>query len=125
MSTPDTHGAHAPFEQEPEHFHGPKLVLIGVITLIIFALAVVWATRIMQSRTRDNEPTGKPTIPSQLGRPEIGIVDQVPFEQAHDARKLRESKLKQLNSYGYIDKARGTVHVPIERAYELVQKELK
>ena len=125
MSTHDPHGAHAPFEQEPEQFYGPRIVLIGIITLVIFALAVVWSTRIMSSRVRDNEPTGKPTLPSEIGKPEIGIVDQVPFEQAHEARNLRAAKLKQLSSYGYIDKAKGTVHVPIERAYELVQKELK
>ena len=124
MSTHDQQG-HAPLEQEPEHFHGPRIVLIGVIVLIIFGLAVAWSTRIMLSRTRDNEPTGKPTVPQELGKTEIGLVDQVPFEQSHDAPRLKAGKLEQLKTYGWIDKSKGTVHLPIERAYELVLKELK
>ena len=124
MSTHDPHETGA-FNQEPESFHGGRVALVGFVTLVIFALAVVWSTRIWQSRTRDNEPTGKPAIATELGKREIGIVDQVPFEQHHDAAELRKAKLERLGSYGYVDEKTGAVHIPIEQAYELVLKEKK
>jgi hypothetical protein len=119
-----SHDPHAHFEQEPEHFHGPRITVIGIVTLVIFALAVVWAASIWKERTRDNQPT-VPEQPHELGNAEIGLVDQVPFEQNFEAPELRIRKLQQLESYGWVNRAAGKVHVPIERAFELVLAEQK
>jgi hypothetical protein len=108
---------HEHFEQEPENFKGPRLVVIGVITLLIFAIAVLWSTKIWRERVRDNQPT-RPEMPRELGSPEIGMVDQMPFEQNIAAARLREHKLRRLTTYGWVDKQKGTVHIPIEKAME-------
>jgi hypothetical protein len=110
---------HEHFEQEPEDFKGPRLVLIAAVTLLIFAIAVLWSTKIWRERTRDNQPT-RPEMPRELGSPEIGMVDQLPFEQNVQWPKLREDKLRRLSTYGWVDKQKGTVHIPIEKAMEQV-----
>lgn len=111
--------SHEHFEQEPEDFKGPRIALIGVITLLIFAIAVLWSTKIWREGTRDNQPT-RPETPHELGSPEIGMVDQVPFRQNVQAARLREDKLRRLATYGWVDKQKGTVHIPIDKAMELV-----
>ena len=42
---------------------------------------------------------------------------------ATDLRDLRAYEDSQLNSYGWVDKQKGTVRIPIERAIELVARQ--
>jgi hypothetical protein len=55
-----------------------------------------------------------------MGKHEIGIVDQVPFEVDHRLEEWRESRSARLNGYGWIDRSKGIAHVPIERAMDAV-----
>ena len=89
-----------PFRQEPEALRGPIIVWVGVITLVIFTLASIWATVIWKSRSRDLEPNG-PAPARELGKREIGIVDQVPFEQRSEAPALRAATLPSTLSMEY------------------------
>ncbi len=113
-----------PLEQEPEHFSGAPIVKIGLATLAIFALGIVWSTEIWMRRSKDLAPNGSGPA-TELGKREIGIVDQVPFDQMNDPAELRERKILRLTTYGYVDKAKGVVHLPIERGYELAIAEQK
>ena len=56
----------------------------------------------------------------ELGRQEIGIVDQVPFEIDHRLELWRMERMGKLNGYGWVDKAKGIAHVPIEKAMDAV-----
>ena len=118
------HAAAPPFRQEPDSLNTAKAVRAGIITLFIFAIGCVWATRIWIARTNDMNPKGS-TIPSELGKREIGIVDQVPFDQMDDPAIERVPILKRLHSYGWADEKRNLIHMPIERGYELVIAEQK
>jgi hypothetical protein len=118
------HAATPPFEQEPESFNGRKVVATGIITLVIFTLASIWAMHIWRTEERLNAPAGF-SVPKAMGRDEIGIVDQVPFDQVNAPAVLRARKLERLRSYGWVDRRRGVVHIPVERAYDLVQLELQ
>jgi hypothetical protein len=46
-----------------------------------------------------------------------------PASKAADLRTLRASEDEQLTSYRYIDRAKGTVALPVDRAMELLVKE--
>jgi hypothetical protein len=107
-----------PTSQEPEAFHGPAIVVRGVITLVVFALAIVWSTRIWVARSRDLAPRGS-TVPRELGEGQIGLVDQVPFSMGDPAAEDRARKIRRLNSHGWVDRKAGIIHIPIERAMEL------
>ena len=46
------------------------------------------------------------------------------YNQPYEAlQQLDADQLEQLNSYGWVSEADGTVHIPITRAMELVAKE--
>ena len=109
---------------ENTHDHGPssgdpaasadavdygKVVGVGVASLIIFALSIWWASHILHSETEAAE-----------ARTEIGIVDQVPFAGDTRLAKWRYARRLELETYGWVDKATGKVHIPIEAAMEKV-----
>jgi len=60
-----------------------------------------------------------------MGQAEIGIVDQVPFDVARAAQAYRKDEIERLSSWGWIDRKQGTVHMPIDRAMDLVVQEQK
>jgi hypothetical protein len=97
-----------------------KIVLIGVVSLAIFAAGVLWAYELMVRRERGIRAAGPARVPSEIGKPEIGIVDQVPFEIDHRLEIWRAERTKRLSTYGWVDRAKGIVHIPIDRAMQEV-----
>jgi hypothetical protein len=118
MSTHDApqHDPHG--QQSEDHIDFAKVITVGVVSLVLFALGVVWSSKILHHETRRAETStglaGQPTF----GKAEIGIVDQVPFSGDHRLADWREERAARLNSYGWIDRAKGVAHIPIERAME-------
>lgn len=117
MSDAHSHGTHS---AGSDAMNLGKIVLVGVVSLLLFAVGIVWAYRIMVARQADVEAQGLARVPTEIGKPEIGIVDQVPFSIDHRLEIWKAKNLKHLSSYGWIDRAKGVVHIPIERAMEQV-----
>ena len=46
----------------------------------------------------------------------MGIVDYVPFDTDHRLQHWQQGKAKALNSYGWVDKKKGLIHIPIDEA---------
>jgi hypothetical protein len=114
----DRHGA--PPRTEEDHVPTVKLVLIGVVSLVIFFIASVWASRIMTRGEERQLPHGPAPAPAFAGKDEVGIVDLDEYGAGRsrgDAK--RAEKLRRLQSYGWVDQQKGLVHIPIERAMEL------
>ena len=98
-----------------------KVIAVGVISLVVFALCTVWAAVILSRETAHLEQsTGAARVPVDIGRGEIGIVDQVPFIVDHRLQLWRAERSARLNGYGWVDRAKGIAHVPIDRAMEAV-----
>jgi hypothetical protein len=97
-----------------------KIVVVGIVSLVIFALGVVWAYQLMVRRERGIHAAGLARVPTEIGKPEIGIVDQVPFEIDHRLEVWRARHSKRLSGYGWIDRAKGIVHIPIDKAMQQV-----
>jgi hypothetical protein len=57
-------------------------------------------------------------VGKEIGKAEIGIVDQTPFETTRGAAQYRREALQRLNSYGWVDPQRGLIHVPIDKAID-------
>ena len=106
--------------QERDRIPSAKIILVGVGFLVISAIGVVLAAWMMQARTDKFQPHGPPPLPALAGQSEIGIVDQTMFGIPPT---LMDQQRKRLGSYGWVDRAGGRVHIPIERAMQMVIEE--
>jgi hypothetical protein len=124
MSSSHSHGAKVSGGGGPDNLHDMnlgKIVIVGLVSLTLFAAGVVWAYQLMVRREADIlATTGVAATPTELGKVEIGIVDQVPFEIDHRVEKWRADHKKALASYGWVDRAKGIARIPIEQAMERV-----
>ena len=107
-----------PEAQADEHVASFKIVAVGVIALLVFGAATVWSARILDRTARTLSPAGPLPVGKEIGKPEIGIVDQTPFETTRGAVKYRREALQRLNSYGWVDPQKGVIHVPIDKAID-------
>jgi hypothetical protein len=98
-----------------------KILAVGVVSLVIFAISALIAWLILRADVRKIDAVeGRPPVPSQIGKDEIGIVDQVEFNQDNRLDEWRAAKRKRLGSYGWVDRDKGLVHIPIDKAMEQV-----
>jgi len=98
-----------------------KIVMVGVGSLAIFAVGIVWAYFIMVGHRKTLlETTGRAAPASELGKQEIGIVDQVVFSHDNRLELWKAERAKHLASYGWVNRAKGVAHMPIEEAMRRV-----
>jgi hypothetical protein len=114
-----------PPAQAEEGIRWFSVIGIGVASILIFAVATFVVYRYLDQREKLLQPVGPLPIPAQMGHAEIGIVDQVPFDVTRAAQAYRKDEIERLSSWGWIDRKQGTVHMPIDRAMELVLREQK
>lgn len=97
-----------------------KIILVGLASLIIFAVSIVWSYRLMVGRESEIAAGGLARVPTEIGKPEIGIVDQVPFDIDHRLEIWRAEHARRLSSYGWVDRRHGIARIPIEQAMRQV-----
>jgi hypothetical protein len=97
-----------------------KILAVGGIALATFVLSAFIAYLIMRSDIKQVEARGLPPAPSEIGKDEIGIVDQVEFSQDGRLEEWRAAKRKRLDGYGWVDRDKGLVHIPVEKAMDQV-----
>jgi hypothetical protein len=107
-----------PSAQADEHVASVKIVAVGVIALVVFGAATIWSARILSSTSRTLQPTGPMPMGKDVGRAEVGIVDQTPYETTRGAERYRRHDLETLGSYGWVDREKGIIHIPIDRAID-------
>jgi hypothetical protein len=97
-----------------------KIIVIGAVSLSLFAVGVVWAYQIKTRSERVIQANGAARTPTEIGKPEIGIVDQVLFSVDHRIEVWRAEHAKRLSTYGWIDRSKGVARMPIELAMQQV-----
>ena len=107
-----------PEAQADERVASGKVLLIGILSLLVFGGATCWSTRIWRETRTRLEPNGPIAPGAEIGKAEIGIVDQPPFETLRAAARTRNSEVERLSSYGWVDRDKGVIHVPIDKAIE-------
>ena len=112
-----------PDDQEEEAIHWGKVVGVGVAALLVFTGATYVSHRYQQTREKELQPHGPAPLPPQIGQAEIGIVDQVPFDVSRALANYKQDRMRRLESWGWSDRKRGLVHMPIERAMERIVAE--
>lgn len=123
MTEPSSNaGAKTPHFPEETPLPFGKIAVVSIVTLVTFAVFVVFTDRIRQRHNAETAGAVAPT-PPQVGKPEIGVVDQALFETERRAADERKARLERLSTYGWVDRERGLIHIPIERAMEQVRAE--
>jgi len=98
-----------------------KIILVGVGSLVTFAVGIIWAYFIWAGQlSAIQEATGRAAPASELGKQEIGIVDQVVFSHDNRLELWKAERAKHLGSYGWVNRAKGVAHMPIEEAMKRV-----
>jgi hypothetical protein len=105
-----------PPEQAQEGISWFAVLGTGSAALLIFTIATFVVYGYLQNREKALQPEGPDPIPMILGQPEIGIVDQVLFETDHRAEQWLAARRRRLHSWGWVDRRREIVHLPIEVA---------
>jgi hypothetical protein len=107
-----------PEAQADESIASGKILLVGIVALIVFGASTFWSTRIWRETRNRLEPNGPVAPGAEIGKPEIGIVDQAPFETIRAAERSHAEQLRLLHGYGWIDRDKGVIHVPIDKAID-------
>ncbi len=97
-----------------------RLAAIGIGALVLFVGASLTSVWVMDAQIREALPDGPPAMPSELGKQKIGIVEQQLFENATRWTDERDAQRRKLESYGWVDRKAGVVHIPVDRAMDLV-----
>jgi hypothetical protein len=111
--------------QDPDRLPTKKVIAVALVALSIFGLSVLWADDILGLETRKLLPNGPAPAPSQVGKREVGMVNQLLFELQTDAAIKREEQLKRLESYGWVDRDTQIIHIPISSAMEQMAAEAR
>lgn len=90
--------------------------MIGLIIVIAVAIGVAAA---MAGLLSEQNGILKPPLPAFDVR-SIPSEPPVDADLQEELRELRASQRSRLNSYGWIDRDRGIVHIPIEEATQLL-----
>jgi len=111
------HSPHPVIRAEPDHIGTPRILTVGAAALIFFALASWVTIRLGYDRTRaEMLPDGPAALPAEIGRNKIGIVEQRLFSLAVEPADWRRQQVERLQSWGWVDKQAGVIHVPIDQA---------
>jgi hypothetical protein len=97
------------------------LLAVGLVALAVVVHVVLWFQMrgLWSARQRELPAAVRSRrLPDAAPEPRLQTAPQ------DDLRALRREEDERLGSYGWVDRRRGVVHVPIERAMELVVKDV-
>ena len=106
-------------EQEEDLLAGRIITAVAAFAIAISFALCGWAYLLMRSNERHIRPSL--SFPERLlgGPVEVSAVEQEPFARGAAADRDRRAAQHRLASYGWVDRDKGLVHIPIERAIDL------
>jgi hypothetical protein len=124
MTPPETSTTPArDFRQEEERIDRGWLIIAAAIVLPFLAVLAVLAQGLFARASRERSAQGVPDRPDLAA--EISNVHAELFERPLAGERLQQQQRKTLDRYGWVDRERGIVRVPIDVAIELVAKDAK
>jgi hypothetical protein len=113
-----------PVKQMEDVVETPRIVLIGVISLLVFGVGIVWAVTIQERAI--GTLVSKPLVPvAHAHEREVGLVFHPMFTTVPLAAKEIEEQKAALEGWGYTDGAHQHARIPVEQAMELYAKGAK
>lgn len=114
------HG-HAPHAHEEDHVVLRPVVIAGIGLLVVLVLTAVAMFGLYHVLARQEARMSPPANP--LAAAEGPRVPPKPRLQANpikDLEELRKLETERLTTYGWVDQNAGTVHIPIDRAIDML-----
>jgi hypothetical protein len=91
---------------------------VGILLLVVFTAGAMWLLLGgYESREARESPPASPLAgygPQEPPQPRLQV------DPAGDIDKLRATERARLEGYGWVDRDAGSVHIPIERAMQLL-----
>jgi len=117
MSHPHDSTAHP--RSEDDRVDSRAVLLVGLAALFTFTVAALVAMSYLRHEALTRPA---PALPPELGQTKIGLVEQSLFFDGNVLRgdKDRAARLARLHGWGWVDRAAGVAHIPIEEAMALV-----
>ena len=109
--------------QEPDVIHGRAVTAIGAGVIVATVAGVIVAMLIERGRIHELHVASTPPPPFTG---DINAMETRPYTVEAQGLDQHTRDEAVLGSYGWIDRAHGVVHIPIEAAFELyLQKRVK
>ena len=97
-----------------------RILIWSVIALIVVVVVISVGVGLLYGLLNANQTAHSapppPLLEESQGLPPAPLLERDPEK---DWRQMKNEQDKFLNSYGWVDKKAGVVHIPIERAVEL------
>jgi hypothetical protein len=104
--------------QESPHVGMGMVLALAAGALLVFGFATLSIWVFTERWQSARNPRGAST-PARLGQAEINLLNQLPFLLDTRAYRQQEEKVRRLHGYGWVDRERGLIHIPVEQAMEL------
>ncbi|HUJ38985.1 MAG TPA: hypothetical protein VLW54_00455 [Candidatus Acidoferrales bacterium] len=111
--SPEKHGGYETRDANVRNL----LRIAGVLLMTL--LVAAGAAKLAYDFFGHVQKLGPPPTPFEQARA-LPPLPQLQANPESDLEKLREQDRQELNSYGWVDRTRGIIHIPIERAMELL-----
>jgi hypothetical protein len=110
-----------PVAEEADHINWAKVIAVSFAALVGFAISIGFANWILSSVSNSvRAESGLAEVPKAPPADEVGIVNQRLFVMDPRAALTRDAQLKYLHSYGWVDRSKKTIHIPIGKAMEMM-----
>jgi hypothetical protein len=97
-----------------------RFALVAFLALVLFALGIVGAVRLMRRHDVPLTTPGAPLPAPEVERGERAVVTLRPFAHEDGAPRLFAEQRRRLEAYGWTDRDGGFAHIPIEEAMQKV-----
>jgi hypothetical protein len=115
--SPSSGSAPGPASANEDGMNIAKIVIVGVVSLIIFGVSAVIAGVILNSDEAALNAKGLAPLPADIRhKEEIGIIDYVQFDNDNRLDNWRAKQEATLTSYGWVDRSKNLIHIPIDQA---------
>lgn len=116
---PDPEDLEAGYELSDWDLRGSVQVLVGIVVMAAVAFAVVTGFQWLATGQLGDFAPPEDGIASDVEGPVPDVIQSRALSGL-EYRELLSSEQEKLSSYGWISEAEGAVHIPIERAMELM-----
>lgn len=114
---------HADVHFEPSDIHGRGVIWTGIGVLVVVWLigGVLYFLFEYFAKARSEESGSPLPITAQVGH-EVPLPPEPRLQESprHDLQEVRAAAESALNSYSWVDRQKGIVAIPIDRAIDLV-----
>jgi hypothetical protein len=90
----------------------------GIFAVLVFSVAAMWL--VLGRYDRELAAESPPASPLAGYGPQEPPEPRLQVDPAADIAGLRATEQQQLDGFGWVDRSAGTVHIPIDRAMQLL-----